>query len=60
LINAWKDIRGAENGDKCNWHYGKTIRDQQGGAEYNVILGDRKYLIQQNWDPELQTCVGGF
>ena len=45
-INAWFDLRHAENGDKCNWHYGKSRRDEN-GAEYNILLGERKYLIQQ-------------
>ena len=42
--------------DKCAWTFGKTERDDK-GAKFNVIVGDRRYLIQQNWDPERQRCA---
>ena len=27
------------------------------GAEYNVEVNDKRYLIQKNWDPVLQACA---
>jgi hypothetical protein len=47
-LNAWFDSRGAENADKCAWTFGSTTT-LPGGAKYNMTLGARKYLIQQNW-----------
>ena len=46
-LNAWYDRRGYENADKCAWTFGTT--QTSGGAKYNLTLGTRKYLIQQNW-----------
>lgn len=47
-LNAWYDTRGAENADKCAWTYG-TTSTASNGSKYNVTLGSRQYLIQQNW-----------
>jgi hypothetical protein len=47
-LNAWYDSRGAENADKCAWTFGSTS-NASNGALYNMTLGSRKYLIQQNW-----------
>jgi hypothetical protein len=47
-LNAWYDSRGAENADKCAWTFGSTTT-LPSGAIYNMTLGSRKYLIQQNW-----------
>ncbi len=47
-LNAWYDGRGAENADKCAWTFG-TLRTASNGSAYNVTLGSRNYLIQQNW-----------
>lgn len=47
-LNAWYDIRGAENADKCAWTFG-TTKTLSNGAMYNMTLGSRNYLIQQNW-----------
>ena len=38
------------------YSYGKVLKDES-GFSYNMIMGERKYLIQRNWDPELQRCV---
>jgi hypothetical protein len=46
-LNAWYDNRGAENADKCAWTFGTTYTS--GGANANVRLGSRDYLIQRNW-----------
>jgi hypothetical protein len=47
-LNAWYDSRGAENADKCAWTFGTTTT-LPSGAKYNMTLGSRNYLIQQNW-----------
>lgn len=47
-LNAWYDSSGAENADKCAWTWGSTSTASN-GSMYNMTLGTRKYLIQQNW-----------
>ena len=47
-LNAWYDRRGYENADKCAWTFG-TTHTASNGAKYNVTLGGRQFLIQQNW-----------
>jgi hypothetical protein len=46
--NAWYDSRGNENADKCAFTFG-TQFTAANGAKYNITLGARQYLIQQNW-----------
>ena len=40
---------------QTQWGYGKTIRDKS-GFTYNLDMGGKKYLIQQNWDVVSQSC----
>jgi hypothetical protein len=47
-LNAWYDRQGAENADKCAWTFG-SLSTASNGAKYNMTLGARNYLIQQNW-----------
>ena len=47
-LNAWYDSRGYENADKCAWTFG-TTSTAANGSKYNVTLGGKQYLIQQNW-----------
>jgi hypothetical protein len=47
-LNAWYDTRGYENADKCAWTFGQTTLAPN-GSKYNVTLGNRQFLIQQNW-----------
>jgi hypothetical protein len=47
-LNAWYDGYGNENADKCAWTFG-TTHPASGGGVYNMTLGSRQYLIQQNW-----------
>jgi hypothetical protein len=54
-LNAWYDLRGQENADKCAWKFG-TEQTAPNGSKYNVTLGSRQYLIQQNW----VNASGGF
>jgi len=55
LGNAWYDAAGYENGDKCAWTWGTTFAASNGSA-YNITLGTRQYLIQQNWEKSSQLC----
>jgi hypothetical protein len=54
-LNAWYDRRGQENADKCAWTFG-TTSTASNGSKYNMTLGPRNYLIQQNW----VNASGGF
>jgi hypothetical protein len=54
-LNAWYDTRGAENADKCAWTWGTTYKTAN-GANANMKIGTRDYLIQQNW----VNASGGF
>jgi len=47
-LNAWYDRHGQENADKCAWTFG-TTSTASNGSKYNITLGSRQYLIQQNW-----------
>ena len=47
-LNAWFDRRGYENADKCAWTFGGTYTTAN-GAQANMKLGVRDFLIQQNW-----------
>ena len=47
-LNAWYDRRGQENADKCAWTFGTTTTASN-GSKYNMTLGGKQYLIQQNW-----------
>jgi len=47
-LNAWYDNRGQENADKCAWTFGTTYTTPN-GAQANMRLGVRDFLIQQNW-----------
>jgi hypothetical protein len=48
LLNAWRFNYGDENADYCSWQFGatQTIPDN---VFYNILVGSKKYLIQQNW-----------
>jgi hypothetical protein len=46
-LNAWYDRQGSENADKCAWTFG-TVSGPS-GAEYNLTLNGKNYLIQRNW-----------
>jgi hypothetical protein len=54
--NAWFDRRGYENGDKCAWTWGTTHVDATTGGTYNVTVGGKHFLVQQNWK---NTGTGG-
>jgi hypothetical protein len=58
-LNAWFDGSGEENGDKCAWNFGTTSAAPN-GARYNVTLGGKNFLIQQNWVATTQSCALHF
>jgi Phosphate-induced protein 1 conserved region len=45
--NAWYDLRGYENADKCAWTWGTTYTVNGGVANMNIAGFD--YLVQRNW-----------
>lgn len=48
-ISAWYNAtRGMECADMCQWHFG-SITTLPNGAQTNVTINNRNYLIQQNW-----------
>jgi hypothetical protein len=47
-LNAWYDAQGQENADKCAWTFGSQYQAPN-GARANMRLGNRDFLIQQNW-----------
>jgi len=47
-LNAWYDSEGNECADKCAWTFG-TTHSVAGKGEYNISIGTKNYLIQQNW-----------
>lgn len=55
-LGAWRDSSGNENADKCNFNFG-PVSTAANGSYYNVTLGSRKFLIQQNWDPVKGVCA---
>ena len=59
-LNAWFDIRGRENADKCAWTFGAEYTAAN-GARANMKLGARDFLIQQNWvNASGGYCATGF
>jgi hypothetical protein len=50
--DAWYDRNGLENAEKCEGTYGATysVTNPDGQpAQANVKLGQRHFLLQQNW-----------
>jgi hypothetical protein len=52
-MDAWFDLNGGETADKCQWTFGAINRVPAGQRNaygvYNVTLGSRNFLLQQNW-----------
>src|SRR2546421_3909210 len=47
-LNAWYDLVGNENADKCAWQFGATYATPN-GSQANVKVGGKDFLIQMNW-----------
>ncbi len=48
VFNGWYDANGNETADKCAWTFGSTYKAPN-SSNANVKLGNRNFLIQQNW-----------
>jgi hypothetical protein len=55
LGNAWLDRSGQENGDKCAWNFGTAHGSS--GAEYNQVINEDTYYLQQEWSNRSAGCV---
>jgi hypothetical protein len=53
--NAWYDLEGYENGDKCAWIFG-TVSGPS-GAEYNQTINGHHYFLQQEYSNYDRNCV---
>jgi len=49
-LSAWYDRDGLDDGDKCAWTYGSTFTTSN-GAQANIQIGSRSYLLPQNFWP---------
>ena len=47
-LTGWYDRYGLENADKCAGKFGTTYQSGNGGRA-NMRIGQRDFLIQQNW-----------
>ena len=58
-FTGWFDRYGLQNADKCDGQFGSTYTTANGGRA-NIKLGQRDYLIQENWinDRKAQCSMG--
>lgn len=54
--NAWYDLLGYENGDKCAWDFGTNIGSTQYGG-YNQSINGNPYELQREYSNAHSTCV---
>jgi hypothetical protein len=54
--NAWYDLAGYENGDKCAWYFG-TALGTWNGAPYNQLINGNHYELQQEYSNAHHGCV---
>jgi hypothetical protein len=54
--NAWYDLAGYENGDKCAWKFGSAIGSTAYGA-YNQLINGHPYELQQEYSNARRGCV---
>jgi hypothetical protein len=53
--NAWYDLEGYENGDKCAWIFGPVHGTN--GAEYNQTINGHNYWLQEEYSNRDRACV---
>jgi hypothetical protein len=54
--NAWYDILGYENGDKCAWNFGTALGSTAYG-QYNQVINGHQYYVQQEYSNARSNCV---
>jgi hypothetical protein len=54
--NAWYDLAGYENGDKCAWRFGSAIGSTAYGP-YNQLINGHPYELQQEYSNARRGCV---
>jgi hypothetical protein len=54
--NAWYDLAGYENGDKCAWNFGASIGSTSYG-KYNQLINGHPYYLQQEYSNAHSNCV---
>ena len=58
--NAWYDVLGNENADKCAWKWGTTATAPTGGT-YNESFNGTYFLVQMNWvNAGSGGCANGY
>jgi hypothetical protein len=53
--NAWYDLAGYEDGDKCAWIFGAASGPN--GAEYNQTINGHHYYLQEEYSNHDRNCV---
>jgi hypothetical protein len=56
LGNAWYDLVGYENGDKCAWNFGAQLGGGT-GTHYNQLINGHPYELQQEYSNARANCV---
>ena len=56
LGNAWYDLAGYENGDKCAWNFGAAL-GSSGSGLYNQLINGHPYYLQQEYSNAHRNCV---
>lgn len=54
-IDAWYDSAGNEGSDKCAWKFGASTSN--GTGQYNQVINDNDYFIQEEWSNTLEGCA---
>jgi hypothetical protein len=54
--NAWYDLAGYENGDKCAWDFG-TALGNTGYGLYNQVINGHYYYLQREYSNARSACV---
>jgi hypothetical protein len=58
LGSAWYNSSGYEDGDLCAWNFG-TMLGGSGSSQYNQMINNDGYALQQEWSNSSTGCVLG-